>query len=80
LPTNQPSLSNSKKLPKSLPGGGAQESVAAVIGGVVLAGALLVVIWKIVSAAVDNGMDWLIHTFRNDQAAKRVEQKWRNRE
>jgi hypothetical protein len=54
--------------------------IAAVIGGVVLAGVLLVVIWKIVSAAVDNGMDWLIHTFGNDQAAKRVEQKWRSRE
>jgi hypothetical protein len=53
--------------------------IAAVIGGVVLAGVLLVVIWKIVSAAVDNGMDWLIHTFGNDQAAKRIEQKWRNR-
>ncbi len=54
--------------------------IVAVIGGVALAIVLAAGIWKIVSRAVDNGLDWLIHTFGNDQAAKRVEQKWRSRE
>jgi hypothetical protein len=54
--------------------------VVSVIGGVLLAVALMIFIWRVVSRAVDNGMDWLIHTFGNDQAAKRVEQKWRSRE
>jgi hypothetical protein len=51
--------------------------IAAVVGGVVLAGALMVVIWKIVSGAVDNGIDWLIHNFGNERAARQVEEKWR---
>jgi hypothetical protein len=38
---------------------------AVIIGGVALAAALLVVTWRIVSAAVDNGIDWLTHTFGN---------------
>jgi cobalamin biosynthesis protein CbiD len=54
--------------------------IVAVIGGVALAIVLAAGIWNIVSRAVDNGLDWLIHTFSNDQAAKRVEQKWRSRE
>lgn len=36
--------------------------IAAVIGGVLLALVLLKLIWTVVSAAVDNGLDWLIHT------------------
>jgi hypothetical protein len=51
--------------------------VAAVIGGVVFAVLLMAVVWRIVSLAVDNGLDWLIHTFGNERAAKRVEEKWR---
>ena len=54
--------------------------IAAVVGGILLAIALAVGIWKIVSRAVDNGLDWLIHTFGNEQAAKRIEHKWRSRE
>lgn len=53
------------------------ELIAAVVGGVALACALVVVIWKIVGAAFDNGLDWLIHSFGNNQAAARVEEKWR---
>jgi hypothetical protein len=54
--------------------------IVAVIGGVVLAIVLAAGIWKIVSRAVDNGLDCLIHTFGNEQAAKIIEQKWRSRE
>jgi hypothetical protein len=54
--------------------------IAAVIGGVFLAVILVTVIWKIVSGAVDNGLDWLIHTFGNERAAKEVEDKWKRRE
>jgi hypothetical protein len=53
--------------------------VAAVIGGVLLAFVLLRLIWTVVSAAVDNGLDWLIHTFGNERAAREVEDKWRAR-
>lgn len=53
--------------------------IAAVIGGVILALLLLKLIWTVVSAAVDNGLDWLIHTFGNDRAAREVEEKWRTR-
>lgn len=52
--------------------------IAALIGGVLLAVVLMTVIWKVVSRAVDNGLDWLIHTFGNEQAARKVEEKWRN--
>ena len=38
--------------------------VVAVLGGVALAIVLALGIWQIVSRAVDNGLDWLIHTFR----------------
>lgn len=49
------------------------------IAGVLLAIALATVIWKVVSAAVENGLDWLIHTFGNERAARKVEEKWRRR-
>lgn len=51
--------------------------VGAVVAGILLAAALWKVIWRVVSGAVDNGLDWLIHTFGNDAAARRVEEKWR---
>ena len=51
----------------------------AVVGGIALAAVLMVLIWKIVSRAVDNGMDWLIHTFGNKSAAREVEEKWREK-
>lgn len=54
--------------------------IAAVIGGVVLAVGLMTIIWKVVSGAVDNGLDWLIHTFGNERAARQVEEKWRQKE
>jgi hypothetical protein len=34
---------------------------------------------KIVSAAVETGLDWLIHTFGNESAAREVKEKWRER-
>jgi hypothetical protein len=52
--------------------------IAAVIGGVALAAALLVVTWRIVSAAVDNGIDWPTHTLGNGSAAHEVERVARN--
>ncbi len=54
--------------------------IAAVIGGLLLAIVLMRLIWTIVSGAVDNSLDWLIHTFGNENAARRVEEKWRQRE
>jgi hypothetical protein len=54
--------------------------IAAVVGGVLLAAALMAVIWKVISGAVDNGLDWLIHTFGNERAASQVEEKWRQRD
>lgn len=54
--------------------------VAAVVGGVLLAVAMMVVIWKVVSRAVENGLDWLIHQFGNEPAAKEIERKWRARD
>jgi hypothetical protein len=54
--------------------------VVAVIGGVVLAFALLAIIWRVVSRAVDNGVDWLIYYFGNESAAKMVEDKWGRRD
>ena len=53
--------------------------VGAVVAGVLLAAALWVIVWRIVSRAVDNGLDWLIHTFGNERAAKEVEEKWKQR-
>ena len=49
--------------------------IAAVVGGVALASVLMLVIWKVVSSAVDNGLDWLIHTFGNERAARAVEER-----
>ena len=54
--------------------------IAAVIGGVVLAIAVMTVLWKVFSKAFDNGLDWLIHTFGNEQAAKKIEEKWRHQD
>ena len=54
--------------------------VGAVVAGVLLAAALWVVLWRVISRAVDNGLDWLIHNFGNEEAAKRVEEKWRERQ
>jgi hypothetical protein len=34
---------------------------------------------KIVSAAVETGLDWLIHTFGNESAAREVREKWREK-
>lgn len=54
--------------------------IAATIGGVLLATVLMGLIWKVVSAAVENGLDWLIHTFGNERAAREVEERWRKRD
>lgn len=53
--------------------------IAAVVGGVLLSVAVMTVLWKVISRAFDNGLDWLIHTFGNEQAAKRIEEKWRGK-
>jgi hypothetical protein len=50
--------------------------VEAGIAGVLLAIVLLRVTWLVISRAVDNGLDWLIHTFGNERAAQRVGEKW----
>ena len=42
--------------------------------------ALMTSYGKIVSAAVENGLDWLIHTFGNESAAREVKEKWREKE
>ena len=44
--------------------------------GVLLGIAVLTVAWKVFSRAFDNGFEWLIHTFGNEQAAKKIEEKW----
>jgi hypothetical protein len=46
---------------------------------VLLAIVLLRVTWLVISRAVDNGLDWLIHTFGNERAAQRVGEKWRSK-
>lgn len=53
--------------------------VAAVVVGILLAAAIALTIWKVFSKAFDNGLDWLIHTFGNENAARQVEDKWRGR-
>ena len=53
--------------------------IVAAIGGVFLAAVLMTVIWKIVSPATENLLDWLIHTFGNERAAREVEEKWKRR-
>ncbi len=54
--------------------------IIAVLGGITLPIVLMVVIWKIVSPATENLLDWLIHTFGNERASKEIEAKWRDRE
>ena len=54
--------------------------IGAVVAGVLLAAALWLLVWRVVSRAVDNGLDWLIHNFGNEEAARRVEEKWRRRD
>ena len=49
------------------------------IAGILVASFLLVLIWKIVGGAVDGFLDWLIYTFGNEQAVRRIEEKWRER-
>lgn len=51
----------------------------AVVGGAVLALTLFSILWKIVAPAVENLLDWLIHTFGNENAAREVEEKWRGK-
>ena len=53
--------------------------IAGIVGGVVLAAALLTVVWKVVSAAVDNGLDWLIETFGNEDAREDLERRRQER-
>ncbi|MFN2388500.1 MAG: hypothetical protein ABR575_02670 [Actinomycetota bacterium] len=53
--------------------------LAAIIGGLLLAVLVTILIWRVASRAVDNGLDWLIHTFGNERAAKQIEEKWRDR-
>lgn len=54
--------------------------IAAVIGGVLFAAVLMKLIWSVVSPATENLLDWLIHTFGNERAAREIEAKWRDRE
>lgn len=54
--------------------------IGVAVAGVLLAAALMLVVWKIVGGAVENGLDWLIYTFGNERAAKEIEAKWRERE
>ena len=62
----------------ALKGGAVELLIGAAIAGLLLALVLLRVIWLVISRAVDNGLDWLIHNFGNDRAAQRVEEKWRS--
>lgn len=54
--------------------------IVAVVGGVVLKLGLFAIIWKVVSAAVDNLLDWAILHFSNERAANEVEEKLRHKE
>lgn len=54
--------------------------IAAALGGVLLTFVLFKLIWRIVSSAVDNGVDWLIHSFGNESARAEVEKRWSQRE
>lgn len=49
--------------------------VIALIGGTALAGATLWVLWRVVSAAVQNFLDWLVLNFGNDAAVKTVAER-----
>lgn len=50
--------------------------IGAVVAAVLLGAALWILVWRIVSRAVDNGLDWLIYTFGNEEAVKRVKERW----
>jgi hypothetical protein len=69
----------------SIPNSDAHPSVTLIVAGIIggialaLALALLVAIWKIVSRAVDDGLNWVIHGFGNEAAARHIEEKWRRR-
>ena len=45
--------------------------IAGVIAGVLLAVALLKVLWVVVSRAVDNLLSWAIYNFGNEEAVRR---------
>lgn len=46
--------------------------IVAVIAGAVVAVVVAWIIWR----AVGNALDWLIHTFGNEEAAERIRRKW----
>jgi hypothetical protein len=46
--------------------------IVGAIAGVFLALVILWIVWR----AVGNAIDWLIYTFGNENAARRIEQKW----
>lgn len=46
--------------------------IAGAILGVVLALVILWIVWR----AVGNALDWIIYTFGNENAARRIERKW----
>ncbi len=47
---------------------------------ILLVAAIFIATWKIVGAAVENVLDWLIYTFGNDRAVEQLEEKWRQRD
>jgi len=47
--------------------------IAGIIGGILLALALAKLIYEVVSHAVDNLLDWVIHTFGNAEAVEKRE-------
>lgn len=49
--------------------------IGAVVAGFLFALFLAFLIWKVVSRAVDNGVDWLIQTFGNERASREVEER-----
>lgn len=56
--------------------------VIAVVGGVLLAGLVMTLIWAIVAPAVGNLIDWVTLTFGNPEAVERVkrERGWTSEE
>lgn len=49
--------------------------VGAAIAGVLLAIALFKLIWVIVGSAVGNLFDWVVYTFGNEEAVRRLKQE-----
>lgn len=47
----------------------------AVIGGVLLAGLVMIFIWAIVGRAVGNLFDWVVLTFGNPEAVERLKRE-----